>query len=78
MIAQRAQLALFFLLDDRVSLSSMDRPPASRGGHRRLPSIDNDNWEDEKESAEKEKKRSKKSSRRRRRMAREEESSRYV
>lgn len=24
-----------------------DRPPATRGSHKRLPSIENDNWDDE-------------------------------
>ncbi|CAB9509282.1 expressed unknown protein [Seminavis robusta] len=27
-------------------VGSMDRPPATRGTHRRLPSIENDNWEE--------------------------------
>ena len=31
----------------RVHLGSMDRPPPSRGTHKRLPSIDNDNWEED-------------------------------
>ena len=25
----------------------MDRPPATRGSHRRLPSIEHDNWDDD-------------------------------
>lgn len=31
----------------RVPLGSMDRPPPSRGTHKRLPSIDNDDWEED-------------------------------
>lgn len=31
----------------RKPLGSMDRPPPSRGTHKRLPSIDNDDWEEE-------------------------------
>jgi hypothetical protein len=52
----------------RLSLSSMDRPPASRGGHRRLASIDNDDWEDGDGKEQKRPKQSKKSSSRRRRQ----------
>ena len=32
----------------RVPLTSMDRPPPSRGTHKRLPSIENDSWEEPK------------------------------
>jgi hypothetical protein len=31
-------------------LSGMDRPPASRGSHKRLPSIEHDNWEEDETS----------------------------
>lgn len=31
----------------RTHLGSMDRPPPSRGTHKRLPSIDNDDWEED-------------------------------
>lgn len=36
-----------FLVCMDCRMGSLDRPPASRGGHRRLPSIDNDDWEEE-------------------------------
>ena len=36
-------VSLFLGNVDR-KLSTMDRPPPSRGGHQRLPSIDNDDW----------------------------------
>jgi hypothetical protein len=36
---------LFLVVINR--LGSMDRPPASRGTHKRLHSIEGDNWEEE-------------------------------
>ena len=39
----------FFLYPTTHSLKvgNMDRPPASRGTHKRLPSIEDDNWEED-------------------------------
>jgi hypothetical protein len=36
----------FFSLYCRTHLNLMDRPPTTRGGHRRLNSIENDDWSD--------------------------------
>jgi hypothetical protein len=53
----------------------MERPPATRVGHKRLPSIDNTDWEEEDAEEERTRRKKKKGSRRRQQQQQRDESS---